>query len=134
MGSGHVEGTWEVLGESESSRSFVVEFKGNETTAARRCEKFLGSLRKSKTEWHTLTASSTEGESKTLAIGPDKSKRQVRTELAGKRLIQILKSQTPNEKYFMQKFGGSESYVLIQNAWQDVARIEATEEAEPPTL
>eukprot|EP00973_Karenia_brevis_P026464 3651646-Karenia_brevis.AAC.1 len=81
MGANFREGTWEIFGESNYSRSFVVEFKGYEATVARRCEKSLASLRKNKKEWHTLQAADEDGDSQQLSISADKSCRQVRAEM-----------------------------------------------------
>eukprot|EP00973_Karenia_brevis_P034604 4774664-Karenia_brevis.AAC.1 len=75
--------------------SFVIKFSGNETVSARRNDKFLQSMRKSKTEWHKLYASDTEGASQLLSVGADKSKRMLRTELANKKLKALFESACP---------------------------------------
>eukprot|EP00973_Karenia_brevis_P038282 5277992-Karenia_brevis.AAC.1 len=68
MGASFPEGTWEIFGESDSSPSFVVEFKGNQSTAAWRCEKFLASLCKNNKEWPILQAVDADGDSRELSI------------------------------------------------------------------
>eukprot|EP00973_Karenia_brevis_P048872 6779567-Karenia_brevis.AAC.1 len=73
------KGSWELAGDKDESRVFVLQFPDVTTsTAQRKVDKFLQVQKKNKHEWYEHNIVDESGESIRVNVGPDKSRMQTR--------------------------------------------------------
>ena len=114
------------LGESAApTKNVKVQFTGNTLTAATRVDKALRSLRSDDGTWTRLVARDEENQPVKLFEGPDKSKKQIRTEMESKRLRDLLRGLHPAQNFHVLRREG-----IISSNWKQLARVIPVAEGE----
>eukprot|EP00973_Karenia_brevis_P086535 11999800-Karenia_brevis.AAC.1 len=54
-------------------------------------------------EWAAHKIPDTDGSLTVISVGPDKNKRQIRTEMCSKVLLSVLSNHVKNEKFYLQR-------------------------------
>ena len=118
--AGLSENQWDLLGApSGISRNFTVRFTGTEAIAARRAKKCLQLRRLPDGSWRpNPKVTSPMNREIDVYIAPDKSPKQLRTELGGRRLLKAFRSVHPNGACHLDKRSGQ---VSVQ--WKPCARV-----------
>lgn len=113
---------------SKEAQSFIIKFMGPPGTAKQRVTRALSSLRGEDGNW-TKFAAKLPVEAGTgddggdvrnvhLSVGPDKSSKQVSTEISGKRLRDILAQALPGKRCFFSRNDGK-----ISSGWTSPAKV-----------
>ncbi|CAK0903885.1 unnamed protein product [Prorocentrum cordatum] len=91
-----------------TSRFFTVQFSGPPGgPASRRAQKVLDSLRDRNGNWTRIHAPAVAGQGQVeLRVGPDKSPKQIKIEIAGKRIRQALERDFPNHSWRVDRIKG----------------------------
>ena len=119
--AGLSENQWDLLGApSGISRNFTVRFTGTEAIAARRAQKCLQIRRLPDGSWRpNPKVTSPLNREIDVYIAPDKSPKQLRTELGGRRLLKAFRAVHPNgAQCHLDKRTGQ---VSVQ--WKPCARV-----------
>ena len=101
------------------AKKFTVQFTGPAQTAERRVEKVLTLLRQGNGAWRQIFAVSPARRETQLFFGPDKSGKQIKTEMESKRLHQAFKDVHSDLNPFLLRKEG-----IISISWVPVARVE----------
>ena len=110
---------YKVQGETaELIKSITVQFKGIPVVAAKHVDRALRSLRRDDGSWTQLTAKDEAGESVNIYAGPDKSSKQVRTEIDSKKLHTIFQQLYPGTKFHLLRRDG-----VISVNFKKLARV-----------
>eukprot|EP00973_Karenia_brevis_P081657 11320271-Karenia_brevis.AAC.1 len=83
----------------------VVVFGGDPETAARRCDKVLGLCRQGK-QWRELWALTPAKQQCRLYVQPDKSPKQIRLEIATRRIHKVLADNYWRTDFVPNKYRG----------------------------
>ncbi|CAK0821360.1 unnamed protein product [Prorocentrum cordatum] len=82
---------------NDTAKFFTIKFTGLPGPASRRAQKVLDSMRSPNGTWVRVYADAVSGHGAVeLRMGPDKSPKQIKTEIAGKRLRQAMEREFPN--------------------------------------
>ncbi len=106
-------------GAASPAQRFTVSLGGVPATAAKRATKLLGTLRKSDGTWRRMQCASPNGRQVDLFIGPDKSPKQVRTEILGKQLVQAIKETHPQLPIHLLRRDG-----VVKTNWTSFVKVE----------
>jgi len=113
----------------ELAKKFTIRFTGTAQTAERRANKVFGLLRREDGSWRKFTCPTPAQRECDLFIGTDKSPKQVKTEMEGKRLWQSFKDKYAHlNPHFLRKEG------IIQIGWVPVAKLEIQPGEEPTQI
>ena len=114
------ENQWDLLGAPQGiARNFTVRFVGTEAIAARRAQKCLQLRRLPDGSWRPNPKVTTPMNREIdIYISPDKSPKQLRTELGGRRLLKAFRAVIPNSACHLDKRSGQ---VSVQ--WKPCARV-----------
>ena len=121
------EDAWVVRGD-QLGRVFDVRMCGDPGLAARRAGKFLSSLRGPDGSWRDTSVPLPGGGQTRVFVGPDKSRRQVQLEVAGKRALAACKEVLPTRPWFLRRRDG-----VLSADWVPLAKVEVDEHS-PPRL
>lgn len=108
------------------AKKFIIKFSGNAQTADRRVRPALSSLRAADGAWQRFKCLSPANRESYLCIGPDKSPKQIKTELVGKKLLQAFQKAHRDRQLFLSSKEG-----VISHAWVPIARV-VVDEWGPP--
>ena len=98
--------TWELLGEADKpSKHFAIRFKGGGKAGQRGAERALSLLR-SDDGWEQLWSRDCGGRDVQIFAGPDKSRRQVRLEVATKKHTQTCADSFPDKTWRSNRAAG----------------------------
>ena len=97
--------------------SFALQFRGSGGLAEKRMVKAHGMLRH-EGSWRSFEVKTVAGRTASLYVGKDKNPHTVRTEIAGKRLLQTAKEVAPLQDWFFNKQQG-----MLMAAWTPVAKL-----------
>ena len=90
-----------------TSRYFTVQFTGLPGTAANRVQKVLDGMRGRDGNWTRIYAPAVAGAGMVeLRAGPDKSPKQIKTEIVGKRIRQALERELPSHTWRVDRTKG----------------------------
>ena len=103
---------------AEPIKSINVQFTGNALAAGKLVDRALLSLRRPDGSWTQLSAKDEAGATVNIYAGPDKSAKQIRTEVDSKKLHGILKDLYPTVAFRLQRREG-----LISSQWKPLARV-----------
>ena len=104
--SGINEADFKVQGDA-TTKYFTIQFTGQIGTASKRVQKVLDSMRGRDGTWTRIFASTAAGDGQVeLRAGPDKSPKQIKTEIVGKRLRQALEREFPNHTWRVDRTKG----------------------------
>jgi len=101
-------------------KSFTLRFAGSAATAARRARKFM-SLQREGGEWKQLVAKTPDGAETKMYVDVDKNRKQIMTEMMGRRLHKVLKEKYPARDFFNRKKLGT-----VTVDWTPLARVVIT--------
>ena len=112
---------------SADSKAYTIKFTGPTGTAKQRVQKVLASQRRADGTWNEYSVKvrdpsddSGDGRLKLvrLSIGEDKSSKQIATEIAGKKLRDILSEVYPAKQFYLSKADGK-----ISSNWINIAMV-----------
>ena len=103
---------------AELVKSITVQFTGIPVVAAKHVDRALRSLRSGDGSWTQLTAKDEAGETVNIYAGPDKSNKQLRTEIEGKKLNSIFQNLYPSTKFHLLRREG-----VISINFKKLARV-----------
>eukprot|EP00972_Heterocapsa_arctica_P069423 10258372-Heterocapsa_arctica.AAC.1 len=98
-------------------KSFIIQFTGATALAARRARKFI-SLQRSDEGWKDFHAHTPDGSETRIYIDKDKNRKQIKTEVLGRKLLRILKTKFTAKDFVNQKRTG-----IINSNLLPLARI-----------
>ncbi|CAK0852171.1 unnamed protein product [Prorocentrum cordatum] len=91
----------------DTSRYFTIQFTGLPGPASRRVLKVLGSLRNRDGSWTRIRAPAIAGSGPVeLRVGPDKSPKQIKTDIVGMRIRQVLERAFPHRAWRVDRAKG----------------------------
>ena len=110
-------------------RFFTVQFTGLAGPASRRVQKALGCLRRKDGTWTRIRAPAASGNGLVeLRVGPDKSPKQIKTEVIGKRIRQALEAALSQHVWRVDRAKG-----WITAGWSPVLQYEVHPERDSAT-
>ena len=111
---------------SNVDKKFSLRMVGLPDSAAKRVSQALGALRLPDGSWRRMSCTSPAGRKVDLFISPDKSPKQIKTEMEGKRLLQAFKSAHPDCNPHLARQDG-----VLSVSWIPIARISPQQEDLP---
>eukprot|EP00973_Karenia_brevis_P078076 10845004-Karenia_brevis.AAC.1 len=124
------EGEWELLEQTGMSKFWTVAVKGSNSLAGRRVRKVLSSLKQDDGQWKKVWAETPKGKVQVF-MGPDKSKKTVQTEMATKKMVDILCKAKPD---LAKSFTSHKAQGIIFHDWEDLALVEVEDAKSPPRV
>ena len=119
--------TYEVTSSGNLSKRFVIECTGPADMATRRANKLMASLRAEDGSWVRKTALSPANRVVELFIGPDKNRRQILTEIFGRKLFNAFKEQDVESKALgspERNFKYLRREGIVSEGWVEIAKVE----------
>ena len=98
-------------------KGFTFRFAGCIAMAARRARKFM-QLQRDGGEWRELVAKTPDGAESKMYVDVDKSKKQIKMEMMGRRLRKVLKEKFPARDFFNRRRDGT-----VSTDWTPLARV-----------
>ncbi|CAK0789660.1 unnamed protein product, partial [Prorocentrum cordatum] len=103
----------------EQDRIFVIQFTSAVGLACKRVSQALAALRLGQGQWMRFPVPAASGGSTQLRSGPDKSPHQIKLEIAGKKVTNVLRQEHPQCKFFFDRHNG-----WLSENWNPVLRLE----------
>jgi hypothetical protein len=116
---------FEIHGEPVSKR-FVMRFTGTGGIAAQRARKLLSSLRTINGTWKRFQCKAPSGNDTNLYVGPDKNQKTIKTEVAGKQLVNVFKELYASKYPKLLKREG-----IVSAGYVSFARVTVAEDEDP---
>jgi hypothetical protein len=113
----------------EFGKNFSIQFQGEEGLASRRANKAHMSLRGDRGVWRELYVTGPDATRFKIFVSEDKSRKQIRTETAGKRLFKSLQEVHPTLPSVLRRKEG-----MVSCNWLPVVKVLVTSADGPPTL
>ncbi|CAK0887921.1 unnamed protein product, partial [Prorocentrum cordatum] len=115
---------------NDIAKFFTIKFTGLPGPASRRVQKVLDSMRSSNGTWVRIYADAVSGHGAVeLRMGPDKSPKQIKTEIVGKRLRQAMEREFPNHVWRVDR-----TKAWITAGWAPVIAYSVRPGRDEPTI
>ncbi|CAK0800876.1 unnamed protein product, partial [Prorocentrum cordatum] len=115
---------------NDTAKFFTVKFTGLPGPASRRVQKVLDSMRSPNGTWVRIYADAVSGHGTVeLRMGPDKSPKQIKTEIVGKRLRQAMEREFPNHVWRVDR-----TKAWITAGWAPVIAYSVRPGRDEPTI
>ena len=108
-------------GPSPLASSWLLAFAGEDEEAERKARKALGALKIDDKHWDELSVALPSGETARIYISPDKSEKQIFTEMATKRLVDAVKKIHPTG---LPEVHGLKRDGMVTIGWQRAIKVE----------
>ena len=117
---------WQLLGDDKPSKHWAIRFPNG---GSRATEKALDLLKDEKGQWQPLYALDHEGHQVRIFAGPDKSRKQIRLEVATKNVVRELDGAIAGKVWH-----GIRSKGIVQCDGVDVMQLDVAQQRQDPAM